>query len=97
MEPKDVVLAGASLAIIIFFIILGGGLLLLIFALGSPLVLAGSLMAMGALGLVALFGLLVALLGAWYIVYAFLKTYMGGMQKEKPGGGNYTLGRLKKA
>ncbi len=97
MEAKDIVLAGASLAIIIFFVILGGGLILLLFTIGSPLVLAGSIMAMGALGIVAAFGLLVALIGAWYILYAFLKTYLYGGSHEAAAKGDYRLGRLKKS
>ncbi|MEW6036047.1 MAG: hypothetical protein AB1529_05520 [Candidatus Micrarchaeota archaeon] len=96
MESKDVMLAAASLAAVLFLILVGVIALVFLFTLGSPLMMLAGLLAMGALGLIALFGLLAALVSVWYVIYALLKSAMEQKAPEKQKGG-YTLGRIKKA
>jgi hypothetical protein len=96
MDSKDIFLAAASLAVVLFLLLVGVVAVLFLFTLGSPLVLLGSLLAMGVFGLIVLFGILAALVSVWYILYALLKTHFAG-EEEKPPKGNYTLDRIKKS
>jgi hypothetical protein len=97
MEQKDVMLAAASLAVVLFLILVGVIALVFLFTLGSPLMMLGGLLAMGALGIVALFGIAVALLSVWYVVYALLKYATGQKEPEKHPKGGYTLDRIRKS
>lgn len=95
MEANDLMYAAGALAAVLFLALLGVLAAAFLFTLGSPLVLIGSLLAMGALGLVALFGVLMAFISLWYVVYALLKNM--GRKEEKPAKGNYTLDRMRKS
>ena len=96
MESKDIFFAAASLAVVLLILLLGVVAAIFLFTLGSPLLLLGGLVGLGALGLVALFGILVAIIGAWYIVYAFLKQQLGA-KEEAPQKGDYTIERIKRS
>ena len=97
MERKDIFLAAASLAAVLFLLVVGALAVLFFFTAGSPLLLAGFIAGLGIMGLIALAGLLAALAGVWYIVYALMDSWFFKKKEGKPVSGNFTLDRIKKA
>ncbi|MDD5171486.1 MAG: hypothetical protein PHF60_00425 [Candidatus ainarchaeum sp.] len=96
MDKNDILSAAASLAVLALLVVLVIAAVMFLFTFGSPLVLLGAIMAAGVLGLIVLFGIAVALIGVWYVIYALMKSYFGPKEESKSKG-NYTLERLKKA
>lgn len=97
MEPRDVFLAAASLAAILFLLLIAVFAAAAIFSLGSPLVLLGSILAMGLAGIVLLIGLAGVLISVLYVVYAFLNERFCEKKAEAPMKRDYTLGRIRKS
>ncbi len=96
MDPKDVFSAAASLAVVLLLLLLGAAALLFLFTLGSPLLLIGGILGLGAIGLIVLFGILVAIVGVWYVIYAYIRQKAGTKGGDDNTKGNYTLDRIQR-
>ena len=97
MDSRDAFYAAVSLAAVLLILLLAAVAAAFLFTLGSPLVLLGSILALGVGGIMLLFGIAVAAVSAWYVVYAFLDSHFGGKKEESPQKGDYTLGRIRKS
>lgn len=95
ITANDVLLAVAALIVVSGLAALIIFTVFFLFAFGSPLLLVGYLTGLGVLGIIFLFGILVAFVSLWYVIYFYLKSGFEG-KVEKPQKQNYTLDRIKK-
>jgi hypothetical protein len=98
MDSRDVFYAAASLAAVLFILLAAAVAAAFLFTLGSPLLLFGSILALGVTGLLLLFGVIVAAVSVWYVIYAILASHFGHKKEgDAPEKGGFTLGRIRQS